>query len=117
MVKTYCLQHFTIYPPDYLTNYPSTQYKQITDGIKRSHSPIYKNIKIGDNVFIGAQSIIMPGSEIGNNCIIGCGSVVRGKIESGKVVAGNPAIVIGDIHSYTKKWIINYIKTENSNEN
>lgn len=36
--------------------------------------------KIGDNCFLGMNSIILPGTTIGNNCIIGAGSVVRGGV-------------------------------------
>lgn len=49
---------------------------------------------IGDNVFIGMNSIILMGAHIGNNVIIGAGSVVSGKIPDNVVVAGNPAKVI-----------------------
>lgn len=34
--------------------------------------------KIGDNCFLGMNSIILPGTTIGNNCIVGAGSVVGG---------------------------------------
>ena len=37
---------------------------------------------IGDNVFIGMNSIILMGTQIGNNCIVGAGSVCRGKYAS-----------------------------------
>lgn len=49
---------------------------------------------IGNNVFIGMNSIILMGSKIGNNVIIGAGSVVSGIIPDDVVVAGNPAKVI-----------------------
>lgn len=51
--------------------------------------PVY----IGDNVWIGAGAIVLPGTDIGNNVIVGAGSVVRGKIPSGVLVAGVPAVV------------------------
>lgn len=51
----------------------------------------YSKIEIGNNVFIGANSIIMPGVKIGSNCVIGAGSVVTKSIPDGTVVAGNPA--------------------------
>ena len=49
---------------------------------------------IGNNVFIGMYSIILMGANIGDNVIIGAGSVVSGKIPSNVVVAGNPAKVV-----------------------
>lgn len=60
------------------------------------------SIKVGSNVFIGYNSIILPGSEIGDNCIIGAGSIVRGKVESGSVFAGVPARRIKSIEEYRR---------------
>ena len=51
-------------------------------------------IKINENVFIGAGSIILKGTEIGKNCTIGAGSIVKGKFPENCVIAGNPAKVI-----------------------
>ncbi|MCD6425881.1 MAG: acyltransferase [Anaerolineales bacterium] len=51
-------------------------------------------VMIGDDVFIGTQSIILKGSSIGTGSIIGAGSVVSGKIPANVVAAGNPAVVI-----------------------
>jgi maltose O-acetyltransferase len=51
-----------------------------------------KNVRIGNRVFIGAGSIIMPGVNIGNNVIIGAGSVVTKDIPDNSVYTGNPAI-------------------------
>lgn len=62
-----------------------------------------REISIGDNVFIGMNSVLMPGTKIGDNVIIGAGSVIRGSIPSNSIVAGNPAEVIGDIVEYAKK--------------
>ena len=49
---------------------------------------------IGDDVWIGSNVIILPGSKIGNGVILGAGSVVRGDIPDYAVVVGNPARVI-----------------------
>lgn len=57
-------------------------------------------VKIGDNVFIGAGSIVLPGVEIGNNVIVGAGAVVTKDIPSNSVAAGVPAKVIKDINSF-----------------
>lgn len=54
---------------------------------------------IGNNVFIGAGSIIMPGVKIGDNVVIGAGSIVIKDIPSDSVVAGNPA---KKIRNYTE---------------
>jgi acetyltransferase-like isoleucine patch superfamily enzyme len=54
----------------------------------------FGKIKIGNNCFIGIDSIILPNTDIGNNCIIGAGTVIRGKIPDNSVVMGNPAKTI-----------------------
>ena len=43
-------------------------------------------VKIGNNVWIGANTVILRGTEIGDNCVIGASCVVKGKIESGSVI-------------------------------
>jgi len=64
-----------------------------------------KETKIGNNVFIGARSIILPGTTIGDNTIIGAGSVVKGNIPSGVVVAGNPAKILKKTEEYANAHI------------
>ena len=54
-------------------------------------------VTIGDNVWIGAGSIIMPGVTIGSNTVIGAGSVVTKDIPEWVVAAGNPCKVIRKI--------------------
>lgn len=53
-----------------------------------------KNVIIGDHVWIGAEVIILKGSELGDNCIIGTRSLVTKSFESGKLLAGSPARII-----------------------
>jgi len=53
-----------------------------------------KEIKIGKNVFIGCNSIILKGTVLGDNCVVGAGSVVSGKFPDGVIIAGNPAKII-----------------------
>jgi len=60
-------------------------------------------VKIGDNVFIGANSIILPGVTIGNNAIIGAGSIVTKDIPENSIAVGNPAKIIGDLHTFLEK--------------
>lgn len=52
---------------------------------------------IGDNVFIGAKSIILKGVSIGKNSIIGAGSVVTKSVPANQIWAGNPAKFIRNI--------------------
>lgn len=63
---------------------------------------------IGNNVFIGINSIVLMGSVIGNNVIVGAGSVVHGKIPSNVVIAGNPASIICTLEEYYKKRKMSY---------
>lgn len=65
----------------------------------------YRNtIFIGDNVFIGWGSIVLPGVNIGNNVVVGAGSVVTKNIPDNSVVAGNPARVIKPIDNYIDNY-------------
>lgn len=57
---------------------------------------------IGDNVFIGMNSIILMGANIGNNVIIGAGSIVSETIPSNSVVGGKPAKVIRSLDEHYK---------------
>lgn len=60
-------------------------------------------VKIGNRVFVGAGSIILPGVTIGDNVVVGAGSVVTRDIPDGQVVAGNPARIICAIDKYIAK--------------
>lgn len=60
----------------------------------------FGKVIIGDYVYIGAGSLIMPGVTIGDHVLIAAGSVVTKSIPSGVVVAGNPAKYICTIEEY-----------------
>lgn len=62
-------------------------------------------VVIGDNVFIGMNSIICRNVSIGNNVIIGAGSVVTKNCDANSIYAGNPAKKIGCIEDFIKKRI------------
>jgi len=49
---------------------------------------------IGDNCFIGAHSIVLPGVTIGDNCIVAAGSLVARNVPARSLVTGNPARVV-----------------------
>jgi acetyltransferase-like isoleucine patch superfamily enzyme len=59
-------------------------------------------ITIGNDVYIGLGTTILPGVTIGNRCIIGAGSVVVGRIPDNSVAAGVPARVIKSTDEYLK---------------
>ena len=56
-----------------------------------------KEIRIGDNVWIGGNTVICPGVTIGDCCVIGAGSVVTKDIPPWTIAAGNPCRVIREI--------------------
>ena len=64
---------------------------------------IVGNITVGDNVYFGIQSVIMPGVKIGNNVIVGACSVVTKDVPDNCVVAGIPARVINTREAYLDK--------------
>jgi maltose O-acetyltransferase len=61
--------------------------------MRRTHK-ISKPISIGDDCWIGGNTIICPGVTIGNGCVIGAGSVVTKDIPDFTMAVGNPAKVI-----------------------
>jgi acetyltransferase-like isoleucine patch superfamily enzyme len=60
------------------------------DYVNRRH----RDVRIGDNCFIGAHSIVLPGVTIGDGCIVAAASVVARDVPSGSLVAGNPARIV-----------------------
>ena len=60
-------------------------------------------VTIGSNVFIGAESVVLPGVTIGNNVVIGAGSIVTHDIPDGMVAMGNPARVVCSLEQYLQK--------------
>lgn len=74
---------------------------------------VVKPIIIGNNVFIGQGSMILPGVIIGDNVVIGANSVVNKNIPSNCVYAGIPARFIKDITLYRKKILSNSDRTKN----
>ncbi len=64
----------------------------------------FGRIKVGNNVHIGINSIIMPGVTIGNNVVIGAGSVVTRNIPDNSIAAGVPAKVIRSLDDYYEKY-------------
>lgn len=64
-------------------------------------------VEIGNNVFIGANSIVLCNTRIGDNVIIGAGSVVTHDVPSNSVYAGNPAIFVCSFEDFNKKHVAN----------
>jgi acetyltransferase-like isoleucine patch superfamily enzyme len=77
---------------------------------KSFRNPIY----IGNNVFVGYGSILMPGVKIGDNVIIAAGSVVTKNLNANAVYAGNPAKFLKSIEDYTDKYKEVYLNSPDS---
>jgi maltose O-acetyltransferase len=77
----------------------------IDAGVRNDDLEYAKPVKIGNDVYIGAGSIINPGVTIGDDVVIGAGSVVTHDLASHAVYGGNPASKIRDIaDKERKKW-------------
>lgn len=63
----------------------------------------FGEINVGNNVFIGVNSIVMPGVNIGNDIVIGAGSVVTKDLQDGYVYVGVPAKPICTLAEYSAK--------------
>ena len=88
---------------------------QITEGVKffthggggaiRKEYPkfdCFGKVTIGNYVYIGNNSLIMPGVTIGDNVLVAAGSVVTKSVPSNVVIGGNPAKIICSIEEYIK---------------
>jgi len=73
---------------------------------------LYRKVKIGNHVFIGSNSIIMPGVIIEDKVIVAAGSVVTKSVPSGSIIGGNPAKIIGNYKSYSDNVLKKYISDQ-----
>ena len=63
-----------------------------------------KDVRIGNNVWIGAGAVLLPGVTIGENTVIGAGSVVTKDIPANVVAVGNPCKVLREIGEHDKEF-------------
>ena len=70
------------------------------NGFRYQH---YAPIRIGDDVFVGINSIVLPGVNIGSRVIVGAGSVITKDIPNNSVVAGNPAKILGSFNDLSTR--------------
>jgi acetyltransferase-like isoleucine patch superfamily enzyme len=71
----------------------ASDYSLEAGSVIKSQDTRERDVVIGDDVWIGAGSIITAGVEIGDGAVIGAGSVVRRSVPAGAIVVGNPARV------------------------
>lgn len=74
-----------------------------------------KEIRIGNNVWIGAGSVIVPGITIGDNSVIGAGSIVTKDIPANVVAVGNPCRVLREISERDKIYFYKSEKIDREN--
>ncbi|HHD2754153.1 TPA: sugar O-acetyltransferase [Clostridium perfringens] len=70
------------------------------------------SIHIGNNVWVGASSVILPGVHIGDNSVIGAGSVVTKDIPANVVAVGNPCRVLREINENDMKYYYKNMKID-----
>ncbi len=108
-IKNWGSEPFLVSMGDYVT--VTSGVKFIThDGstclVKDAQAKRYQRfapIQVGSHVFIGVNSIIMPGVTIGSNVVIGAGSVVTKDIPDNSVAIGVPAKVVSNFAEYQAK--------------
>jgi acetyltransferase-like isoleucine patch superfamily enzyme len=83
-------------------------YKQYYNSFNNLKGYERGSISIGAFTFVGPHSVIMPGAKIGNNCIVKAFSYVRGEFPDYSIIAGNPAVVCGDVRDYDKILLEKY---------
>lgn len=69
----------------------------VSPRLRRQKLQYNKPVRLGNNVWLGAGAIILPGVTIGDNSIVGAGSVVTHDVPSDTIVVGNPAKVLRKI--------------------
>jgi len=62
-------------------------------------------VAIGPWCFIGPHSLLEPGTTLGAGCIVRAGSVLRGDYAAHSLIAGNPAVVVGDARTGDQRWL------------
>lgn len=63
----------------------------------------FGKVELGDYVYLGNCSLIMPGVKIGNNVLVAAGSVVTKSIPDNVVVGGNPAKILCSLEEYIER--------------
>ena len=85
---------YVLMGPEVVIYSSSHEYKDLYTPIMLQGSKEIKPVVIGNDVWIGLRSVIMPGVKIGNHVIVGAGSVVTKDIPDYAVVGGAPAKII-----------------------
>ena len=97
--------HVSIGKGTQITNYVSILTHSSHDSLrlnpynKHHFGLVSGNVEIGDYCYIGAHSVIMPGTKLGKGCIVSAFSYVSGEFPDYSILRGQPARIIGDTKS------------------
>jgi acetyltransferase-like isoleucine patch superfamily enzyme len=72
----------------------------------------FGRIHVGSRSFIGANSVLLPGTTLGERTVVGAGAVVKGTFPEGVVLAGVPARVIGPVADFERKVLAESLPLE-----
>ena len=73
-------------------------------GLRRQAIQFNMPVHLGENVWVGAGAVILPGVSIGNDSVIGAGSVVTKDIPANVVAVGNPCRVLREIGEHDRQF-------------
>jgi len=93
-----------------ITHDGATRVFRTTDPRWTKETGLYGCIDIGDNVFIGMNSIVLPGVTIGASSVVGAGTVVTKDVPANTVVAGNPARELCSLTEYRERAFSKTVK-------
>ena len=94
--------------PDVIIYTSSHEYKELEIPINKQGEKEHRQVIIGNNVWIGARCIVLPGVTIGDNSIIGANTVVTKDVPANAVFCGSAGRVVrvrglGDVNKEKKK--------------
>ncbi|MGR5136564.1 sugar O-acetyltransferase [Vibrio jasicida] len=84
----------------------------IDPDLRRDVAQFNMPVRIGDNVWIDANSVVLPGVTIGENSVIGAGSIVTKDIPANVVAVGNPCRVLREVGQHDKEYFFRDRKLE-----
>jgi len=103
-----------IYIGDYVMIAPNvtiaTAGHPIEPGLRKNVGQFNLPVTIGNNVWIGASAVILPGVTIGENTVIGAGSIVTKDIPANVVAVGNPCRVLREIDQRDREFYYKDLK-------
>ena len=93
---------------EWITTYPfSSIPKEEFESFRHitGHPTTKGDVVIGNDVWIGANSVVLPGVQIGNHSVIGAGSIITKNIPPYSVAVGNPARIVKRYDMDLKEWV------------